>query len=68
MGQNWSYNGWSAPISITRRYHDLMQGWYDEVADFPGANAAALSMEGKTGVVSHYTQVEHISEIAAVMV
>ena len=31
VGQNWSYNAWSAPISITRRYFDLMKGWYGEV-------------------------------------
>ena len=42
VGQNWSYNAWSAPISITRRYFDLMKGWYD----------------GTTGVTTHYTQVE----------
>ena len=30
VGQNWSYNAWSAPISITRRYFDLMKGWYGE--------------------------------------
>ena len=58
MGQNWSYNAWSAPISIPRRYYDLMQGWYNEVKDFPGANTGALSNDGKTGVISHYTQVE----------
>ena len=32
VGQNWSYNAWSAPISITRRYFDLMKGWYGEVS------------------------------------
>ena len=58
VGQNWSYNSWSAPISITRRYFDLMKGWYGEVKDFPAANVNPLSYDGTTGVTTHYTQVE----------
>ena len=58
VGQNWSYNSWSAPISVTRRYFDLMKGWYGEVKDFPAANVNPLSYKGTTGVTTHYTQVE----------
>ena len=57
VGQNWAYKGRSRPPSTTRSYDSFIQGWYDEVKDYPAANAGALSNEGTTGVTGHYTQV-----------
>ena len=57
VGQNMAMSMSSAPFSSTRNYDSHIQGWYDEVKDFPPGNAQKFSMDGATGVIGHYTQV-----------
>ena len=53
------------PPSTTRSYDSFIQGWYDEVADWPAANVASYSSTGTTGTTGHYTQVSKIFLVAA---
>ena len=54
VGQNIARSGSSAPFSSTRNYDSHIQGWYDEVKDFPPGNVQKFSFDKATG---HYTQV-----------
>jgi len=53
VGQNIARSGSSAPFSSTRNYDSHIQGWYDEVKDFPPGNVQKFSFDKATG---HYTQ------------
>merc|ERR1712038_40375 len=57
VGQNMAYKSQAPnPPSTTRSYDSFIQGWYDEVADWPAANVASYSSTGTTGTTGHYTQ------------
>ena len=55
-----AYKAQSNPPSTTRSYDSFIQGWYDEVKDWPAGNVASFSSAGTTGVTGHYTQVGHV--------
>ncbi|XP_040563888.1 venom allergen 5 [Lepeophtheirus salmonis] len=55
VGQNIA-SAWSSAKSSSRDYESMIQGWYDEVKDFPPKNIEKYNSEGATGVVGHYTQ------------
>ena len=55
-GQN-KADSWSSVNDFDWQLSKKIQGWYDEVKDFPSDNVKAFSMNGATGVIGHYTQV-----------
>jgi len=58
VGQNMATGASTAPIS-SPGFEGMIQGWYDEVEDFPADNVSAFSKNGvpKGKMIGHYTQV-----------
>ena len=60
VGQN-AWKGWSTQnkpgAPNAKDLSKAVQGWYDEVKDFPPGNVGAFSKAGATGMIGHYTQV-----------
>ncbi|XP_040565553.2 venom allergen 5 [Lepeophtheirus salmonis] len=54
VGQNIA-SSWNSVKTSSRYYETMIQGWYNEVKDFPSKNVEKYSSEGATGQVGHYT-------------
>ena len=58
VGQNMAMSkSFNAPDS-TPSFEGFIQGWYDEVKDFPPGNVGGYGNTGNLGHTGHYSQVE----------
>ena len=59
VGQNMAMSKSSRAPDSSRGFVSFIQGWYDEVKDFPPGNVGGYGNTGNLGHTGHYSQVGH---------